>query len=412
MTPRTGHWLLAACIALACETAPGAINEATETWATDVGYEIGGAVEGDALFSSVADVEVSVDGRQIFVLERSTDRLTVWSPEGSLLLDLGGRGDGPGEFLAARQVRLVEDGFYVRDSRRFTFFTNDGAVSKTVSFPPPSVSFRGFTIEPVLVLGEGDFLATPRIPASVSAGWMGDDPIQELPLLRVSRDPDGWGVDTVLMLDHSNRDLSIGPEDRSFAWGVHSQQPFNDSDESYFDANTGNVLILKKTLGPGAIQLVEITAGGDTVWQQQLLRPVIQFVPEVMDDFAESLAQSLISQSGSSGSALSLEDARRAVDDALYLPDYYPAADNLRPMATGEVWFDTFEKADVDTLDTWYALARGRDASALRKILLPHNFFPYAATHTHVWGIRHDMLGIQYVTGRRLRLAQSGGARE
>ena len=165
---------------------------------------------------------------------------------------------------------------------------------------------------------------------------------------------------------------------------------------------------MRKNVAPGTIQLVEMSSVGDTVWQQQLLRPPIQFLPEVLEDYAEGLAQALVSQTRGSGFSLSHKNAREAVDDALYLPDFYPAADNLRPMATGDVWFDTFEKTGVDTLETWYALRRGQDASGLRKILLPTSIFPFAATDTHVWGVRRDTLGINYVTG--LRLVSVGGA--
>ena len=108
MALRISHGLLASLIALACETAPGRTDEAAETWITEAGYEIGGALEGDALFSWVSNVKVSADGRRVFVLESSIERLTVWSPEGLLLLDLGGRGEGPGEFLGARTVGLAK----------------------------------------------------------------------------------------------------------------------------------------------------------------------------------------------------------------------------------------------------------------------------------------------------------------
>ena len=92
------------------------------------------------------------DGQRVFVLEGSIERLTVWNNEASLLFELGARGDGPGDFMGAREIGLVGDGFYIRDSRRFTFFTPGGSVLKTVSYPPTSVSFHGFTIEPRLSL--------------------------------------------------------------------------------------------------------------------------------------------------------------------------------------------------------------------------------------------------------------------
>ncbi len=60
----------------------------------------------------------------------------------------------------------------------------------------------------------------------------------------------------------------------------------------------------------------------------------------------------------------------------------------------------TFEEAD--TLTVWYAIGRGDDESALRRVLLPTGFRARDATPTHVWGLRRDSLGITYVAGRKL----------
>ncbi len=399
---RTSHALLAAGLALSCEDGQGTINEPAETWITEAAFEIGDVIEGGALFTRVDDVQVSSDGARVFVLEGSIERLSVWSPEGSPLLDLGGRGGGPGEFEGAAEIGLTKDGFFVRDLLRFTFFADDGSVLKTVSFPPPSVSFRGFRVEPGLLLeGEG-FLAVPAIPARVMAGWHGDDPIHELPLLRLVQDGDRWAIDTLLMLDQRNRDLNIGrPHDHSNLWGVHTRQPFHDSDAWHFDAGTESVLILRQNLGPGVLELTEISATGDTVWKESLARRPIPFLPAVLEDYAEWLVQGLVGQAQGSGASLSRDDARAAVDEAFYVPDFYPAADFFRGMSD-DVWFKTFETAEVDTLDVWYALKRGADASGLRRIMLPKRFRPHCVTDTHVWGVRRDTLGINYVAGRRL----------
>ena len=206
-------------LVLGCEARTAAVNEPAEAWSSEPVYEIGDALEGDALFTRVDDIRISADGERVFVLEGSVERLTLWSREGTLLAGVGGRGGGPGEFEGAAEVGMAENGFFVRDLRRFTVFTHTGALLETVAYPPPSVSFRGFRIEPRLMLEDGGFLAIPAVPASVMAGWMGDDPVRELPILRLSRNHDAWTIDTVGVVDQRNRDLSIGPEDRSFAWG-------------------------------------------------------------------------------------------------------------------------------------------------------------------------------------------------
>ena len=125
-------------------------------------------------------------------------------------MDLGGLGSGPGEFARASEIQLQPDGFYVRDSRRFTFFGDDGTVRGTVPYPPASLSFRGFRLVPRLLLDDGGFLAVPEVPAMAMSGWLGDDPIHKLPVFRVSRPHETWVMDTLLSLRQENDFLSVG----------------------------------------------------------------------------------------------------------------------------------------------------------------------------------------------------------
>ena len=76
------------------------------------------------------------------------------------------------------------------------------------------------------------------------------------------------------------------------------------------------------------------------------IRPVVPFSPEVLDEYEEWLVRQLFAQTQGSGLALSRTDVRKAVDEALYLPEFYPAADVVRAMASGDMWFKTFESAN------------------------------------------------------------------
>ena len=123
---------------------------------------------------------------------------------------MGGIGEGPGRFSGMFVVQVESGGFHARDSGRFTSFSTDGVFIETVRFPPPSLSYRGFGLRPEALLGDGSFLAVPVVPAQVMMGSMGDDPIESLPVLRLSEGNDGWSVDTVAMLNSRNRHLMIG----------------------------------------------------------------------------------------------------------------------------------------------------------------------------------------------------------
>lgn len=73
-----------------------------------------------------------------------------------------------------------EGGFYVRDQVRFTFFSYDGTLLRTVPNPPTSVGYQGFQIRVGAILDDGSFLGDPMIPASVRLGLWGDDAIDSL----------------------------------------------------------------------------------------------------------------------------------------------------------------------------------------------------------------------------------------
>ena len=384
---------------MGCEAGQSAAG-GWDTWITEADFQIGDVLEGTALFSSVGDIRVKADGPRIYVLEPSIARISVWSPEGSLLLDLERPGEGPGHFTQPNQLGLLDEGFFVRDARRFTFFADDGTLLGTVPFPPSILSFRGFRLAPEALLEGGGFLARPLVPMSVQLGWRGDDPLDHLPILGLSQSEGRWTMDTVAVLDQRNKSLSIRPSGYGFTWEYHGGQPYEDADHVYFDTDVGNVVVGRKNMAGAEVRLMEITPDGDTVWRRRLHFPRISVRQGKVSEFVEEVAQYLAGQTTASDSPLSYREARKLVEDALYVPDLYPGFDFLRGMSTGDVWLKTFE--EVDTLDVWYAVKRYGEESAPRRVLLPHGFYARDATDTHVWGVQSDTLGVNYVLGRRL----------
>ena len=50
----------------------------------------------------------------------------------------------------------------------------------------------------------------------------------------------------------------------------------------------------------------------------------------------------------------------------------------------------------------WYAVRKREDEGPIRRIVVPESFRPLDADASHVWGVRTDELGVQYVAGLRL----------
>lgn len=385
---------------LACDRASDPIAEAHPTWVTESEYEIGDVLQGEAVFSMIGDVRIAPDGDRVVVLESGAARLTVWTPDGSLVQQVGRAGEGPGDFRNPNKVELHADGFLVRDSRRFTLFGHDGTLLRTIPPPPANLSFRGFRLGPRALLEGYGYVALPLVPARVVSGWTGDDPVYDWPAFRLWESEGGWVMDTVVVLDKRNRNLSVIPPDGSFEWGYHGPQPYSDADMEMYDSGTGSVVVVSRNEGRGEVRLVEVTARGDTVWDRSLRFPAAAIPASEAATYLEDIAQSLASRSAASASAVTQREALALLEEALYLPEFYPAVDYVEGTSRGDVWLRTHES--VDTLQVWYAVRRGDNESTPRRILLPVNFYASDVTDTHVWGVRYDTLGVNYVTGRRL----------
>ena len=133
--------LLALSVPSACgdqPREPAGTPDPQEEWLSESAYKFGDVMAGDALFGQVY-VRVTGDNRRVFVLEPMHSRVSIWTPDGRRLVDLGGSGEGPGDFSFPSRVDLDESGFYVRDESRIQYFSYDGMLLRTVRSPPTSV---------------------------------------------------------------------------------------------------------------------------------------------------------------------------------------------------------------------------------------------------------------------------------
>jgi len=402
--PRTRcWWIVATTSALGCDgadTPPGSLD-IDGTWTTAPVYEIG-SMHGDrAGFQRISDLRLGDDGKRIYVVDPIEYLVTAWTPDGSLLFSVGGEGEGPGEFRSRPDaVHLTPDGFQVLTRDHFVAFSPDGDHVETVPVPS-SVSYRGFRFRPVAMLDDGSLLVYPRVDSGYRIGWWGGEPMAELPVVRL-RDRDGhWAVDTLAVLDVRNEILGTGdPENLPLT--MFTFQPYRDADQVIYNAQSRTVVLVRmRGLGPGEVDLTELSAEGDTIWFQRLSFVPLVLPAGVADEMVEGLAESLANVRQSP--AL-LGEARSTVREALYVPEHYPPVQDVALASNGELWMKTFEDAGADSLTVWYAVRLGeseRDAP-VRRILLPTPFSPHDATDTHVWGVRRDDFDVRYVVGRRL----------
>ena len=225
--PMLRSWiaLLTLPLAAACaDPEPAAPARIDSTWTAELQYQFGDAFEGDAVFHYIRSVRVDRGGERIFTVETALSRVSVWTPDGERLLEVGRPGEGPGDFARADDVFLDDSGFVVRDldRNRFTRFSDDGALQTTARFPG-NVSYQGFRIEVVSWFPDGSFLGRPTMAVGVLMGARGDDPIHSVPLLRVFASGDGWSHRPLWRLNIRNEHLWLRVPDYA---NMYSVQPF------------------------------------------------------------------------------------------------------------------------------------------------------------------------------------------
>ena len=371
-------------------------------WTTEPEFEFGESVGGgsDAGFGLISAVRVLGNGEHILVAEAASRRATLWTPDGSLIREVGRPGQGPGEFAGQFGVQVHREGFFAIDhlGRRFTSFSNDGTFIETVPFPRNPLGGPGLRY--TALLADGSVLAVPKFSPVEMLGFDGRTPIESLPVVLLSEEDGQWGVDTLAVLDTRNRALVIAPEGTPALGGIQSEQVFGDHDLAWFDPVVGSVVVVRRNLGAGVVNLAEIDAAGDTAWRRHLSPTPVELAPDRVANTVDGFARAL---RGSGEGAFAT--MRAAVQEVLYVPDVLPGAVRVRGTVSGEIWLNGFEREDSHNV--WYAVRRNNAPAGVRRFLLPSGFTVMDATDAHVWGYRRDDLGVQYVVGRR-RLPPGG----
>lgn len=397
-TPKAGRCLLVLAAVLSlptCEDVPAApVTDFGTPWTTEPEFEFGEGVGGDAdaSFGFISTVRILGSGERILVAEVGP-RITIWSLDGAFVRTVGGPGEGPGEFGPSISVQLHDRGFHVNDNRRFTSFSSDGTLIETIPFPPRPAG--GFAPGYEALLADGSMLAVPKLSPLEMWGFDGRPPIETVPVLRLSEEDGRWIVDTVATLDTRNRAIVITPEGTSAWGGAQSEQMFGDYDRTWFDPVAASVIVVRRNLGGGQVELLEIEADGDTIWTRRLSLPPVSLAPDRVDAVIDNLASQLSGQGQTPFARM-----RTAVQEAIYIPDPLPGVRRVYGTASRELWFNGFETEN--SLSVWYSVERGGGSDRVRRVLLPSGFRVTDVTETHVWGVRDDDLGVQYVSGRRL----------
>ena len=380
-----------------------------QEWTTEPEFEIGNSPAAGATLWHVRQVRVNRDGSRIYVNEgrgygsgvSRAPRVTVWSPDGSPLVEIGREGENR-DLGVPLGIRLGRSGFWIRYAPLFMLYSDDGSLVEEVGHP----GLHTGDVNVFAVLADRSFIGLTRVSRLYDRlGWGGGEPDLDDHLIHVSPSRDGWRRDTIADLDRTN--LLFGLRARSGSGPIPTNhfagQRFSDTDLFYLDAISRAVGIVTRNGDPGEVGLYEITIRGDTTWQRQMELPAVPIPAEVFEETVENAVESVTSEPVAPGNALArlpLDTLRRMARDALHLPSHLPPVTRAIATVSGEVWLLSTERSD--TLVAWYSLPRGDVDNPPRRILLPVWYRLADVTRTHVWGIRTREDGAAQVLGRRL----------
>lgn len=133
-----------------------------------------GLMEGDApyLFQDVRAAQFTADGR-IVVADGGHGAIRVFDADGRFLAEMGGEGEGPGEFLSLRDIWIASPdtiGAWDSETLRVSYFESDGTLARTVGLEPSGESAGVGNLDFMVgVLPEGTLLV-----GSVGLGADGD----------------------------------------------------------------------------------------------------------------------------------------------------------------------------------------------------------------------------------------------
>lgn len=361
------------------------------TWVTEPEFRFGNTLGG--VYFTRPFVRVDRARGRVLVLDGM--EVSVWTRTGDLLFVVGGEGDGPGEFRRPARLFVHDDGsFTVPDQygERMTRFATNGELLEAEQGPGGRVSYHGFPM--VLVSVEnGIFLGHPSIPTDLEEGIPGVEAMDQHPVARVREsEPGEWHPpEPLLWQDVRNRVQNVELGDGS---GFYTAQPFGDWDLVAYEP--GAVVAVQRNIGPGEVDLVEVSATGDTIWHRRLQFEPRQLTPHVIEHRAETLIKDYAAMGD-----VSIGKLRAAYHESLYQPQYVPAVEGKPVLAaSGEVWLASTEAAD--TFRVYYVVDRGMTNEPPRRVLLPEGMYVTDATSTHVWGYLRDETDVPYIVGRRL----------
>lgn len=339
-----------------------------------------GELEGETayLFQSIIDAELLSDGR-VVIADGGLSVIRVFDSAGALLSELGGSGEGPGEFQTLRSIWTQGDTLVAWDSesRRLSYFTLPSTLSRVVSLErSPEASGVGSLDAAVGALPSGIVVI-----ASLGFGSTGDGSTGEVSADRLSLETFGAdGAHLGRVLDGTGL-IRFRVGERGSAPVPFSPLPHFDTHGSriYYADGSSPTVTAWSAGATRVIQLPGIAHDIDAAWAG--------LVEGVQEDGREFFA-GIISEAPRPDSLPQLAGLLVGDDGQIWTKPYEPMADALWLAGADNYW------------GTWRVVD---DAGAVvATVSLPRGFRPLSVADDLVLGVGVDALGVERVQVRRV----------
>ena len=365
-----------------CGAAGPAATEVPQ-WSLGRDVVIGGVDGPSSALTRVGTV--LVDAAHIYILQPQDGNVIVFDRRGRFARTFGGRGAGPGEFIAPLLMGWYGYELWVSDwnARRITFFDVDKGSVRTIPYVQPfPAGYDVFNWGPWAVLGDGRIVGYPEVGSHAIA--RGLTPFLVLPV----SDAGGAVQDTLAVLSREGEiaEITAGLRPNAISF-LSTPLPQGDLIDLTPDGAEAVVVNRRSWNGSGTpeFRVTRFSASGDTVFDQSIAyRP--RSVPE---DFFDDRIQNM----QASNSVVDRAAHARAVRQFFETRRYFPPVTRLLAGGDGTTWLGQADDGSGEA--EWLVL----DASgaSIGRVRLPTTSRVSAANRTEVWVVEQDALDIPYV---------------
>jgi len=379
---------LIACLYLTSGCGEPSIQGRTPEWELEPELRIGSLDDPEQALTSVLALTLGPEG-EIYVSQPQEQCIKVFSSSGQFLRTIGRKGEGPGEFIALGDMGWLADTLYVSDylNQRVSFFGPDGSYLRSMSNAWPMIEE---VFSPVLIsrlLDDG----TALVVAGFASRAIADGTVTAHPVFRM--DTTGHVLRKVAEVSVQNSQIAV----QVGGGTLYTDQPFGDAPLLGISPSGDFVVILDRRAArsrdDATMHFIKITSNGDTVLTRDIRYDPVPFLTELIDSVLDSRAAD---RAGMFGSA---QEARKALDQRMFRPAFFPPASNL--VVADEGWIFVRREALPGPEVLWDALSP--EGVHLGSVSLPSSAQVFRATDTQVWTTERDEFDVTYVARYHIR---------